>query len=398
MALLNGIFNTTMNPAELNMDSFAASILRLFPSGSAPMFALSSQSGRSRAVASTHGYFSKTMAFISQVLAATYTDAATDIVVPSVVGMTTKMVIHNLMTGENMRITAINTGTDTITVTRAFGRVAAAAGSISDVLISIGTAHEEGSVRPTARGLSTIHVPNFTQIFRNTWGVTGTAQASKAHLGFSNVAENRQDNAMFHSTDIEAAIIWGQAKMDVTGAQPLHSTQGVLDAIAQYAPNNLTTAGGTTTMAQLEAALTPLFAYSTDIGNPTQRVVFCDNQALKVFNQIGRLSGQVFLNNEQTTFGMRFSTFVFYLGTLTLVSHPLMNGIGTPGTAIVMDMPALKLAYMDGRDTNPEEYNAQGQQVELGTDGIGGSLTTELAVELINPSACGVIDNLTAGA
>lgn len=398
MALLNGIFNTTQNPTELNMRSFAASILRLFPSGSAPMFALSSQTGRSRAIASTHGYFSKTMVFVKQTLAAGYLIGATSVVVPSVTGMTTKMVLHNLRTKENLYVTAITVGTNTLTVTRAYGRVAAAAGNIADVLIQVGTSHEEGSVRPTARGLSTVYVPNFTQIFRNTWGLTGTAAASKAEMSFDNVAENRRDNAMFHSTDIESAIIWGQAKMDVTGAQPLHSTQGVRDAITEHAAGNITTAGGTTTMAQLEAALTPIFQYSTDIGNPTQRVVFCDNTALKVFNQIGRLNGQVFYNNEQTTFGMRFTTFVFYLGTLTLVSHPLMNGIGTGGTALVMDMPALKLAYMDGRDTRAEEYNAAGNQVELGTDGIGGSLTTECAVELINPAACGIIDGLTAGA
>ena len=64
MALLNGVFNTSMNPAELNTRSFAGTLLRLFPNGSAPMFALSSQSGKSKAKASTHGYFSKTMTFI----------------------------------------------------------------------------------------------------------------------------------------------------------------------------------------------------------------------------------------------------------------------------------------------------------------------------------------------
>jgi len=398
MALLNGIFNTTDNPPELNMRSFAASILRLFPSGSAPMFALSSQSGRSKAKQSTHGYFSKTMAFVKQTLAATHLVGATAIVVPSVVGMTVNMVLHNLRTRENLRVTAINTGTNTITVTRAFGRVAAAAGAVGDVLVQVGTAFEEGSVRPTARGLSTVYISTFTQIFRNAWGLTDTARASVSELGFSNIAENRRDNAMFHSTDVESAIIWGQGKMDTTGTQPLHSTQGVRDAIAQYAPSNITTAGGTTTMAQLETAMTPLFQYSTDIGNPTQRVAFMDNTALKVFNQIGRLSGQVFLNNEQTVFGMKFTTFQMYLGTITLVSHPLLNGLGTSGTAIVMDMPALKLAYMEGRDTKAEEYGESGKMVELGTDGVGGSLTTECAVELVNPAACGIIEGLTAGA
>ena len=77
-----------------------------------------------------------------------------------------------------------------------------------------------------------------------------------------------------------------------------------------------------------------------------------------------------------------------------------MNGLQTAatGSMLVMDLPALKLAYMDGRDTMAEEYGANGRQVEGGTDGVGGSLTSELAVELINPYSCVYVTGLTAGA
>mgnify|MGYP001572512823 FL=1 len=412
MALLNGIFNTGSNPTELNMRSFAASILRLFPAGSAPIFALSSQLGKTVAKSSTHGYFSKTMTFLNAVLGAGVLVGATTIVVPSTTGFAPNMVLHNTRSRENVLVTDVNTATLTLTVVRGYGRIAAAAMNAADILLAIGTSFAEGSVRPAARGLSTVHVPNYTQIFRNAWGLTDTARASMAEAGYSNIAENRADNAMFHSADIEAALIWGQAKMDtISGSQPLHATQGIRDAIAQYASANITQAGATTTMAQLETMLTPMFRYSTDMSNPTQRVIFCDQVALKVFNQIGRLSGQVFLNNEQTTFGMKFTSFVTFLGTCTLVQHPLMNGLGTganniggtapgtvSGTALVMDMPALKLAYLEGRDTKAEEYGSNGKAVELGLDGVGGSLTTELAVELVNPYSCGIIEGLIAGA
>mgnify|MGYP007125369542 CR=1 FL=1 len=53
MALATGMFNASFNPAELNVKSFAGTILRKFPNGSAPMFALSSQIGKSKAKAST---------------------------------------------------------------------------------------------------------------------------------------------------------------------------------------------------------------------------------------------------------------------------------------------------------------------------------------------------------
>lgn len=396
MALLNGVFNSSLNPAELNARSFAATILRLFPNGTAPLFALSSQTGKSKAKSSTHGYFSKTMSFIRTTSTAGDTDAATTLTIGSNVGMTVGMVLHNPRTRENYRITSIPAGTTTVTVTRAFGRIVAAALNAADVLIQVGTAFEEGSLRPAARQLATVYIPNFTQIFRNAWGLTDTARASLAEAGYSNIAESRKDCSMFHAADIEAALIWGQPKMDTTGAQPIHATQGIIDAMEQYAPGNTNAAGATTTFAQLVTLLEPAFAFSTDMSNAKTRVAYGDSQAVKVLNDIGRLSGQVYITQNETSFGMNFTKFKFYKGEVNIIEHPLMNGLGMTGGLLVMDMPALKLAYMDGRDTKPEEYGAGGKAVELGTDGVGGSLTTELAVELINPYSCAYITNLTA--
>jgi len=398
MALLNGIFNTSQNPAELNMRSFAATLLRLFPNGSAPMLALSSQSGKSTAKASTHGYFSKTMTFIKTTSTAGDTNVQTTLTIGSNVGMTVNMVLHNTRTRENFLVTAIPAGTTTITVTRAYGRVTAAALNAADSLIQVGTSYAEGSMRPAARQLATTYVPNYTQIFRNAWGLTGTAIASLSEQGYSNIAESRKDCSLFHSADIETAIIWGQPKMDTSGAQPVHATQGIIDALEQYAPANTNTAGATTTYAQLVTLMEPAFRYSTDMSSSKQRVLFGDNQAIKVINDIGRLSCQVQIMQSETSFGMNFTKFRFHKGEIVIIDHPLMTELAPVGTALVMDMPALKLAYMNGRDTQPEEYGSNGKVVELGTDGVGGSLLTELAVELVNPYSCALIEGLTAGA
>jgi len=402
MALLNGIFNTASNPAELNMRSFAATLLRLFPNGSAPLFALTSQLGKSTAKAATHGYFTKTMAFVKTTSTAGDLVGATTLTVGSTAGIVPGAVIRNARTGENVRVLTVPNAT-TFTCTRAFGRIAAAALNAADVLIQVGTAFEEGSNRPTARGLSVTYVANYTQIFRNAWGLTDTARASMSEMGYSNVAENRKDCAMFHSTDIEAAILWGQPSAPAAGpaGQLLHGTQGVIDAITQYAAANVNAAGATTTFAQLVTLLEPMFLYSTDLSNAKERVVFVDAHANKVLNDIGRLSGQVYITQNENSFGMQFTKFKFYKGTMTIVEHPLMNALtadATKGNALVMDMPALKLAYLNGRDTWSEEYGVGKTVVENGVDGIGGSLNSEFAVELINPHSCGLITNLTAAA
>lgn len=391
----SGVFNTTQNPAELNARSFAGTILRRFPNGSAPLFGLTSKAGRSRAKSATHGYFTKTMLFVTALSSAALVGATT-LVFPSTAGMAQYQVLHNTRTKENVRITAVVNGTD-VTVERGFGRVAAAAVNANDRWIQAGTAFPEGSNRPTARRMTTIHVPNYTQIFRNAWALTDTARASMSEQGYSNVSENRSDCMAFHSVDIESAMIWGQPKMDTTGSQPVHTTQGLADAIAQYAPTHVNAAGATTDYGQLATLVDFAFESTANVGNPTSRILVGDATAIRVISDIGRKSGQVQIMQSQTSFGMKFTSFQMQRGTLDLIDHPLFNGLGLQGYAMILDMPAVKLAYMDGRDTKPEEYNTGGKVVENGVDAIGGSLTTELAVECINPYACAIITGLTAG-
>ena len=399
MALITGVFNTGKNPPELNLRSFAGTILRLFPNGSAPMFALTSQSGKSRAVSTTHGYFSKTMSFVKGTMGAAVADGvATAFNVGSTVGMTPNMVLYFPATRENVRVLTIVDAAN-IMVKRGYGRVAAAAIGNGAAFFQVGTSFEEGSLRPVARQLATVYIPNYTQIFRNAWGLTDTARASLAEMGYSNVAESRKDCSLFHSTDIESAIIWGQpvAPAIGPGGQPIHATQGVIDAMEQYAPQNTNAAAATTNFNQLVQLLEPAFAYSTDMANPKERTLFGDAQAIRVIHEIGVKSGQVQILQSETSFGMQFIRFKFYKGTINLIEHPLMNGLQQSGMALVMDMPALKLAYMDGRDTRAEEYGSNGKILENGIDGVGGSLTTELCVELINPFSCALITGLTAG-
>lgn len=397
MGFNTGLFNTNLNPAELNQKSFAAQILRRFPNGSAPIFALTSQGGAAKAKSSTHGYFSKTMTFNTLTSSAALVGDTT-LTMSSAVGLLKNMVLQNLRTGENVRITADATHATNINVSRAFGRIAAAAVNNNDKWIQIGTAFEEGSDRPTARRLTTVYVPNFTQIFRNAWAVTDTARASLAEAGYSNVVEDKNDCALLHATDAESAIIWGQPKMDTTGATPVHATQGIIDAVKQYAPTNINPAGATTTFAQLVDLVAPAFTYATNLSNPMERTAFVDNTAMKVLNEIGRKSGQLTIDNRQTQFGMRFTSMQFYNGTINLVIHPLLNGLATSGLMLVTDLAALNLAYLNGRDTKSESYGEGGKIVENGKDAVGGSLTSEFAVELINPAAYAVISGLTAGA
>lgn len=404
MALLEGVFNTvprTGHPTELNAKSLCAELLRLSPNGASPISGLSAMLGTTTAKASTHGYFSKTTEFIATTLAANYSIGAATISVTSASGFGVDDIIHNNTSKENMRITAISGAT--LTVTKAYGRIADAAGTSGQKIIKVGSAKAENSSRPTARQFPVVYVPNYTQIFRNAWAITGTAAASMMEIGYNNVAENRKDAAVMHTIEQETAVIWGQAKMDTSGAQPIHTTQGIFDAVRQYTSDanfiTAATVGSTTTLTQLIGYCAKAFKYSTDLSNPRLRYAFGDAKAIQVMNEIAIKNGSVQLTPETTTFGMDYQNFKFYKGTLRLLEHSLLNGYDeTAGRLIIVDIPSVKLAYMPGRNAKVEQYGAGGQIVENGTDGQGGSFTSEMAVELRNPYGCVIIEGLTAGA
>lgn len=395
-----GVFNAGQNPSMLNARSFAATILRLFPNGNAPLFALTSQSGKSKAKASTHGYFSKSMAFVTVQLAADEAGTPsqnTALQVADTSQLSPGMVLFNPRTRENIRVNSITDATH-FNAARGFGRVAAALILAADKLLHIGTAFEEGSQRPAARALKVVYVSNFTQIFRNAWALTDTARASYAEAGYSNIAESRKDCALFHSTDIEGAMWLGQAKMDVYNGQPMHTTQGLIDSITQYAPTHVNTAGSSTSYDDLIDMVTPAYQYSTDQSNPKERILFTGNHGIRVIDTIGRKSGQVYIQQSETSFGMHFTQFRFHKGTINMIEHPLFNGWGLDDMAVIVDLPAVKQAYLDGRDTLTEEYAPGKDTGDFGVDAQGGSLTSELAVENVNPYSMAVIYGLNAAA
>lgn len=200
--------------------------------------------------------------------------------------------------------------------------------------------------------------------------------------------------------DIEQAMIFGQKYMGMYESKPIHATGGIMDTVRQYAPGNVDAAPATTSYDDIVDMVLPMFSQSADVGDPNSRVVFCDTTAMRTFQDIGREYGEVSMTMDQSGYGMRFGRFDFFKGTLYLKEHPMFSAMGLPpGLALVVDVPAVKLAYLDGRESIQENYTpASGGSNEAGNgvDAQGGSITAEFAVELLNPQGCGIITNLVA--
>ncbi len=406
MPAIRDTFNTSGLTTDLAKKSFAGMITRLMPNGSAPLFGMTSMLGDETAVNVEHGFFSKTMLFPEATINGAKLAADTTLTVDDSSQLIPGMILQNFLTSENMIVDSITNAT-TIVVTRGVGTVAAADIADNSVLYQVGTAFEEGSTRPQAMNNTPVRITNLTQIFRNTWALTDTARAVQVIAGETNIAESRSDCAAFHAADIEKAIFFGQKSSSTRNGRPFRTMEGLVAAInnTSYYSNiyggvvNISTAGATTTFAQLEGYLDPVFNQNTDPKIANERTLFVGGTARKVLNGIGRLSGQYEIVDGQTNYGLQFSTFKTSRGTFRIVEHPLFNtNTSWSKMAVAVDLSTFKLAYLGDRKTQSKEFNTDGNATDNGIDAVGGTLTTELTAVIKNAPANAVIYGLTAAA
>jgi len=402
-----GIFNTSGFTADLAAKSFAGMITRLMPNGQAPLFGMTSMLPTEQALQVEHGFFTKTMLFPSINLDAAVA-GATDTVftVASTTDVLPGMLMRAESTGEVIIINSILSATQ-VSVTRGVGSTAAAIADNVN-LYQIGNAFEESSVRPNALQINPVRITNYTQIFRNTWALSGSAQATQVIAGESTVAENRMDCAAFHAADIEKALFFGTKSQGTRNGQPFRTMDGLRNIIlnASYYPAsyggvvNNTTAGATTNFTQLETALDPVFNQATDPKVGNERVLFVGGSARKVINNIGRLNSTYYIQNGATSYGLQFGQFNIARGSFRMIEHPLFNSNSDWSKyAIAVDLSTFRVAYLGGRKTMKQEFNVSGDTVvDNGIDAVGGTLTTELTCVVKNPPANAIITNLTAAA
>ena len=407
-----GLFNSAILTQDLAKKSFAGMITRLMPNGSAPLFGMTSMLQTEVAVATEHGFFTKTM-LLPQITFSAAGQLATDttFTVLSTANILPGMLlrIDNSAAYENVIVNSVISSTQ-ITVTRAVGTVAAAAVPASINAYQVGNAFEEASLRPNSLIINPVRITNYTQIFRNTWAISDTIRQTMMIAGDTNIAESRQDCAAFHAADIEKALFFGQKSQGSRNGQPFRTMDGLLNIVSNAANYpalyqgiaNVYTAGSTTTYPQLEGFLDPLFNQATDPKVGNERVLFLGGMAKKVITNITRLATGSFyeIQDGQTSWGLQYSTLKTSRGAFQMIEHPLFNSnTSWNKMAVGVDLSTFRAAYLGDRKTQNKEFNASSTEAtDNGIDAVGGTLTTEMTSVVKNPPANGIVFNLTAGA
>lgn len=387
--MIQGIFMSNQGIVGDRVGDFASAMLRIAPTGTSLLLALSSGMGKSSANDTIFHWFEDGHAAGRSTVVSGGTTTSV------VVNDGSQYVPHQVLlveeTGEVLLVTAIVD--NTLTVIRGIGGSAVVSLNNTHHLQSIGNAHEEASPMPTAVTQQGNARMNYTQIFRNSWAVSGTAKAVAYRTG-SKVAKNKRECAMYHAEDMERAMIWGRKHISTFNNKPFRLTDGILAQIEQYGGIVESVSDGTTA-GNYSALLFEDFirrVFSKNIkGQPNERMAIGGDLWLAGLNQMTKLDGTYQIGAGETVLGIKVTKIQTPFGTLNLMTHPLMNENPTWQRELYVLHPgAIRRRML--RETFEEGYDSNGQRINA-KDADEGVITTEFGVEVGGAQTMGILRN-----
>lgn len=394
---------TTENfsPSEVRPKNWREGILLQYPNGAFPLFALTSQMKKESVDDPEFGWFEKRLDArrleVNGAVSGTTTTSITVAADANVVVAKTMLYVEG--TGEILFVTTDPTTATGLTVSRGFAGTTAKAIPDKAKLLVIGTAFEEGSLAPTGQAYDPFKRYNYTQIFRRTLEITGTAAKTKLRTGDA-VKEAKREALEYISIDIERSMWFSSRNQTTLNGKPQRTMGGVL---SQLPASNIFDAGKTAfadgvDYDTLEGWIKDLFKFGSQ-----EKMVFCGDQALLTIQRIIRNSpSSTWTWTPQTKeYGMNVTRLVTPFGTLVFKTCPLFNqstssglttdspSYGFDSYAFVLDMARVKYVYMADRDLKYEP-----NLTEVGMDGEKSGYIAECSIKLEQLENHGLIKNL----
>ena len=407
MAAVAGLRGTGDWATDERPKNFRELILFRNPNGTAPIFALMAKVQKESVDDPEFSWWDEPNDIVRLQVNGALTNVATTVVVDSpdpsdtapdnVYGLATHLVPGDLLLvepaadaatfdNEVLEVATVVSATN-FTVTRGAAGSTAAAIADNAQLTKIGSNFSEGTASATAVSRNPIKYSNFTQIFKTTYEITGTAAKTRTRTG-DPIANDKKRRAFDHARDIEMAVLFGR-KSETTGANG--KPKRTFDGLRRFISSKTSSVLAATTTTNFLNAVFPVFDYDTQAGD--ERIAFCGNGALNALNLMIQTDAntQIQFGGVIKQFGMNFREFIMPQGRLFLRTHPLLNRHGLyTNSMFIVDFSAIRYRPMAGRDTkftdniqNKDEDVRRGQwMTEAGLDVRYGGLT------------CGYIGNI----
>lgn len=387
--MIQGIFASNQGIVGDRVGDFASTILQIDPAGTALMLALSSGMNKMSAADTTFTWYEDShQSYRTQILSV---GTGTTITVQDGTLYIPNDVLMVEDTGEYVIVEGTN-GND-LTVSRGQAGTVIVAVSNTMYMQKVGNAHPEASQPPRAVTQQGAPRTNYTQIFRNSWAVSGTAKAVKYRTG-NKVAKNKRDCAMYHAEDMERSMIWGRKAVGTRNGSPFRMTDGIVAQIEQYNGRieNPATRGVVGDYSQQDFADFIRRIFSKQIkGQPNERIAIGGDLVLQGLNQMTLLDSSYEIGSGEEVLGIKVCTYQTAFGKIKLLTHPLMNENPIWQRELYILHPGAIRKRMI-RETEEENYDTKGNRI-TGVDADQGFITTEMGVEVGGASTMGILRN-----
>lgn len=379
--MIPGIFSSQGGINAERLDSFNSKLFRSQLAGTAPIFALSSGSAQFQLTSKIHYWFMK-QPYSSKLIASAADNSATSITVDKGAVVEPSSVIMNTKTNEYMFVSAVSG--NILTVVRGFAESTAAAVTQDDELLYLGTAKKEGSLAPNPKYRRGVPRMNYSQIFRNGWGTTRTAEYIKFITG-NKATENKEDAVSMHAQDIEMALLLGRKSLNqVDGSEVLSTMDGLMSIV-----KNNTALAAAATLDSIQEWMYSNFETCPE-GVPNERVVMTSLNVLYILNKLIRESGSSYYPIGTATKVYGLDVYALQLPGMQevkILAHPLFSQTESLSKSMLIYHPGLiKIGYM----TDAEIKDA----TPVGMDGQANVITSELTLEYADENTGGVLSNI----
>jgi len=369
---VKGVFASNQNIAGARKGDFASGLLQTQPTGNAPLLALSSGMPSSDAMDTVVSWFEENH-LTGRTTITNNAGTGTSFTLSDASAVVQGQVYLIETTGEYIFVDSVTASVATVTRGLGGSTIVAVDGSSTPVgMQRIGTAHEEGSAKPTA--VANLGFPrfNYMQIFRNAWDVTGTARALEWHTG-DIVAKNKADAALFHAEDIERSIIFGLKTIATQNGKPFRLMDGITNQIV----TNVQAQSGSTSWVDLRDFFQSIF--ETNIkGQPNERIMFTGNEVVATVEDMMRLDSTIHIVPGATDAGFKFKNLMTPFGDIVMITHPLFteNPVFTKNM-LILHPAAVKMRFLRRTMNDLNDKNG----TRAGVDADFGVITTEMTVQ-----------------
>ena len=245
---------------------------------------------------------------------------------------------------EVIRVTTTPTST-TVAIARAKGEESAVSAGNGTQLHILSNANQEGATRRSL--LSTQKAPkfNYTQIFRDPFGMTKTAMATKTFAG-QDWTQLQSEQLVEHKKGMEQAFLLGQRHEDTSGTNPQRTTRG----ISRFITTNVVNVAGSLTEDTFDDFLRRAYRY----GKKT-KILMASPVVIMAVNGFAKDKLQTVVGAK--TYGVTLSRYENAGRNVMILEHNLMTNddlndfTGIAGEGYLLDIEDIMLRYIGGRLT-----------------------------------------------